>query len=201
MQDISRCGILSQVQLFGLLALCVLCSPNTLPAACKQDCIPTRKPQMLKQREQQLLGTAEKLLQAFRTGDTEAFLKLVHEKYFGVGEGKLYTLAELKEFFRTKDAMYCFLFDSSCIPPMSIDKSVKFLSFSELAKRPGARVKYVEVWTVNGVEGCRGHVSLVWPEQPGEKFVINVSRFTFMYEGGQWKTVGFDDLVPEPEKK
>lgn len=197
--------LLTLLRLLAPLVACILLLSETLGAAGKHDCTLTRDPQILKKRQEELRLTAEKLLNVFQTGDTQAFFDLVHEKYFGVGEGGTYTLAELKESFRTKDTMYCYLFDSSCISVRPLAETARYASFSELAKRPGARVKYVEVWAMEGLKqpGCSGHINFFWPSKSGEKLVMDTSRFTFTYVRGEWKTVGFDDLVPvsiEPEK-
>jgi hypothetical protein len=185
----------------GPLVTCLVFVAGNSAMNRRNDCVPTRDPQVLKSRENQLRATAEKLLQAFRTGNKDAFLRLVHEQYFGMGEGKSYTLAELKETFRKKGDMYCYLLDSACIPPLRPPANGRELSFNEVAKRPEAKIAEVELWKVEGVEGCRGHVNYMWPTNPGERFDINVSRFTFVNKGGQWKTVGFDEPpIVDPER-
>lgn len=157
----------------------------------KQECVPTRDARLLKSREIELRASASKLLQAFRSGNTAVFFGLVHPDYFGMAESKNYTLIELKKSFLAKEEMYCFLFDASCIPPPSPNDVGGSTSFSELTKRPEARVQTVEVWSGGGIEkpGCNGSVNFAWvdPVDP-----VYVSTFTFMYVGGQWKTVGFD---------
>jgi hypothetical protein len=158
----------------------------------------------LQEREQELRAAAEKLLKVLRDTDTDAFLALVHENYFGVGESGDLTRQELKQAFERRVGMYCYLFDSSCIPNQSLVESGRFVAFAELARRPGARVDKVEVWATEGIEepGCGGHANLKWVANEGEELLINVSRFTFLRVRGKWKTVGFDDLVySRPETK
>jgi hypothetical protein len=64
-------------------------------------------------------------------------------------------------------------------------------SFSEAANRPQARVQSVEIDSGKGKTkpGCGGSVSFRWVDPVDS---IHVSTFSFMYVGGQWKTVGFD---------
>lgn len=186
--------LLSRAHLFGFWGICILLAGSqAIPS--DQNCTATRDPQVLKEREEQLRATAEKLLEVFRTGDTKTFFVLVHEKYFGMGEGKNYTQAELKESFRKKDEMYCYLFDSTCITPLPEPATARELSFGELAKRPGARIRDVEVWSGERImqPGCRGHVNYLWPAKPGENLVVPITRFTFVKKGGVWRTVGFDE--------
>lgn len=162
--------------------------------------IPTRDSTMLKRRENELRATAEKLLQAFRAGNMKAFLGVVHPEYFRMGEGKSYTLTELRKSSRTKDEMYCFLFDAGCIPRF-LPNDTPESSFSEVAKRPEARMLSVEIWAGEYMKepGCRGSVNFAWvdPVDP-----VHVSTFTFLYVRGQWKAVGFD-FPPSalPERK
>lgn len=182
------------------LALCLLllCTnfPGSVSAQAKKSkgeaiCVPTRDARVLKSRENELRAVAEKLLQAFRAGDAKTFLGLVHPDYFSIGEdSKNYTLAELRESFRKRDEVYCYLFDVSCIaptPPPTIPET----SFSEVAKRPGARVQSVQLWTEKDINepGCRGSVNFTWVDPVDS---TDVSTFTFMYVDRQWKTVGFD---------
>jgi hypothetical protein len=104
----------------GLLLLCIIFPKNTFAQATRSEekFVPTRDSTILKSRENELRAAGEKLLRAFRAGDTKTFLALVHPKYFSEGaESKNYTLAELKESFRAREGMYCYLFDASCIPP------------------------------------------------------------------------------------
>lgn len=176
----------------GLLVSCVLVPATAHPQGEKgpDKCVPTRDGTILKSRENELRATAERLLQAFRAKDTKTFLGLVHLAYFSMAESRNYTSAELKESFRTKEEMYCFLFDASCIPPPAVNETTQ-TSFNEMARRPEARVQAVEIWLGEHVKepGCRGSVNFAWtdPVDPA-----HVSTFTFMYVGGQWKTVGFD---------
>lgn len=182
------------------LALCLLLLCTNLPegtyAQAKKgkgetSCIPTRDTTILKSRENELRAAAEKLLQAFRAGDTKAFLGLVHPDYFSMGaESKNYTRTELRESFRVKDEMYCYLFDASCIAPATPPTTPE-TSFSEAAVRPEARLQSVQIWTARDVKepGCRGSVNFMWVDPVDS---TDVSTFTFMYVDGQWKTVGFD---------
>jgi len=182
------------------LALCLLLlwtiSPERTSAQAKSShgrerCAPSRDSQILKMRENDLRTTGEKLLQAFRDRDTDTFLALVHPHHFSMGaEGKNYTRTELRKSFRVKDEMYCYLFDASCIalaPPPTTPET----SFSEVAKRPGARVQSVQIWTEKDIKepGCRGSVNFTWVDPVDS---TDVSTFTFMYVDRQWKTVGFD---------
>jgi hypothetical protein len=182
------------------LALCLLLLCTNLPeitsAQAKKGkgeaaCVPTRDTTILKSRENELRAVAEKLLQAFRAGDAKTFLGLVHPDYFSMGEdSKNYTRSELRESFRVKDEMYCYLFDASCIAPAPPPTTPE-TSFSEVAKRPGARVQSVQIWTGKGIKepGCRGSVNFTWVDPVDSP---EVSTFTFMYVDRQWKTVGFD---------
>jgi hypothetical protein len=141
------------------LSLLLLCTnfPGRASAQAKKSkgeaiCVPTRDTTALKSRENELRAVAEKLLQAFRAGDAKTFLGLVHADYFSIGEdGKNYTLAELRESFRRKDAVYCYLFDASCIAPAPPPTTLE-TSFSEVAKRPGARVQSVQIWTEKDIK-------------------------------------------------
>lgn len=176
----------------GLLLLCTIsqrsASAQTKPP--KQECVPTHDGAILKQREHELRTAGEKLLSAFRAGDMETFLGLVHPSYFRMGESKNYALLQLRRSFRAKGEVYCFLFDASCIAPPSA-KDTPETSFSEAAKRPTAKVQSVQIWIGEQVKepGCRGTVSFSWadPVDPDQ-----VSTFTFLYVGQKWRTVGFD---------
>jgi hypothetical protein len=191
------------------LALCFLlvCTnfPERASAQAKRShsqekCTPTSDSQILKMRENELRATGEQLLQAFRDKDTTTFLALVHPQYFGMGaEGKNYTRAELKESFRKKDELYCYLFDASCIAPAPPPDTPE-TSFSEVAKRSEATVQSVQIWAGKDIKepGCRGSVNFAWVDPVDS---AHVSTFTFMYVDGQWKTVGFDfppTAMPKP---
>lgn len=165
-----------------------------LTAGEKQGCIPTRDAAILKQRENILVEAGKKLLEAFRSDDEDTFLQLVHEKHFGMGESKKYTVSELKELFRKREGMFCYLFDSSCIPTVGEVPHIRLYSFSELSKRPGARIRNAEVWRLKSKTrtGCSGHINFIWPARADEILGVGGHRFTFMYEGGKWLTSGFD---------
>ena len=163
-----------------------------LAAGEKQGCISTQDAAILKQRENALVEAGKKLLEAFRSEDEETFLQLVHEKYFGMPESKEYTLSELKESFRKREAMFYYLFDSSCIPTVGEEPQRKLYSFSELSKRRSARIRNAEVWRLESDTGCAGHINFIWPAKADEIMSVNGHRFTFMYEGEKWLTVGFD---------
>jgi hypothetical protein len=176
----------------GSLLLCTVFLKEKPAQAEKNEerCLPARNSTILKSRENELRATAEKLLRAFRDGDTKTFLGLVHPNYFSEGESRNYTLAELKRAFRVKDEMYCYLFDTSCIAPASGNNTPE-TSFSEVAKRPEAKIQSVEVTIGEHIKqpGCSGSVNFTWVD-PFD--AAHVSTFTFMYVSRQWKTVGFD---------
>lgn len=184
----------------GAVMACLLLFAGALTRTAdgKNECVATRDAKLLKLRENELRTTGERLLQVFRSRDTKAFFRLVHEQYFGVGEGQNYTVDRLREAFRARADMYCYLFDSRCIPPDSSTDNSKHLSFNDLAARPGSKIKQVEVWHGEGIEkaGCTGTVTFGWVAVEGEELVpSNASTFTFVYERGQWKTVGFDESL------
>ena len=179
------------------LASILLLLAAGLAAGEKQGCISTQDAAILKQRENALVEAGKKLLEAFRSEDEETFLQLVHEKYFGMGESKKYTLSELKESFRKREAMFCYIFDSSCIRSVGEESDRKLYSFSELSKRPGARLKNAEAWKIKSRTrtGCSGHINFFWPARADEIMAVGGKRFTFMYEHGKWLTSGFDFLA------
>jgi hypothetical protein len=159
-------------------------------------CVPTQEVAALKNREKELRSTAEKLLAAFRGDDTATFLRLIHPDYFSMGEGRNYTLADLKRSFDAREEMYCYLFDASCVPPPAPNDTPE-TSFSVVAKRPEARVLSAEVWSGDSIAepGCRGSANFAWadPQNPA-----NNSTFTFMYVDRQWRAVGFDFPPAQP---
>ena len=192
--------IRSYTYLMIRLALCLLllCMnfPGSVSAQAKKSkgeaiCVPTRDARVLKSRENELRAAGEKLLQAFRARDAKTFLGLVHPDYFSIGEGsKNYTLPAIRESFQKKDEVFCYLFDASCIaqaPPSTTRET----SFSEAAKRPGAGVQSVQIWTEKDIKepGCRGSVNFTWGDPVDS---TDVSTFTFIYIDRRWKTVGFD---------
>ena len=154
----------------------------------RPECVSSQDPKVLQQRESELRGAANKLLQAFRTGDTAAFLALVHPLYFSEEEGENFPIAKLRKSFRTKDWMYCTLFDSSCLSP---EEAGSFTSFSELAKRPEARILYAQLTTGKQITdpGCRALVTFSWTDPTDNLYV---SGFGYMYRHGEWKVTGFD---------
>jgi len=154
-------------------------------------CIPVRDPKALQQRENDLRDAANKLLQVFRTGDTATFLTLVHPLYFSAEESENFPIAKLREVFRRKGDLYCVLFDSSCLSP---EETGSVASFSELAKRPEAKILRVELTIGEGITdpGCKALVTFSWSDPVDN---IYVSGFGYMYREGQWKVTGFD-LAP-----
>lgn len=171
----------------------VICAGSAMGQTGRKSpkCVPARDPKALQQRENELRDAANKLLQAFRAGDTATFLTLVHPLYFSAEEGENFPIAKLREAFIAKGDLYCVLFDSSCL---SAEEAGSTASFSELAKRPEAKILRVELITGKEITdpGCRALVTFSWTDPVDN---VYVSRFGYMYRDGQWKVTGFD-LAP-----
>ena len=180
----------------GSVIACLALSAFTFPARGNRKCVPVHDPALLQERKETLHKTGMELLKAIRAGDPERFLVLVHEQFFGVGEGKSYTISEVKESFSAKEGIYCHLFNTECIPPLDVRARARVLSISEVARRPKARVRRAEVVTDAGdYTGCGGYIIFSWPQIPGEHLSVPVTRFAFVYEDSQWKTTGFDEEI------
>lgn len=192
------CGGKRQVGKGSLLCLLFLliltsCGPASIQAGMVRagGCEEPTSQEAKKERLKLLEKAAQKFIRIMREGTPADLLQMIADTGFDGTEGHDISKAEIKRHFERKDYLYCYFFDSQCIPRATDDKR-RWYSFKEVYSRPGAQVTRVHF--LGGDVTCYGYALIKWQGEP-EFYRKLGATFDFKFDGREWKLRGFFDTI------